>query len=263
MRARRRPPESLLRTLPRFKPRKPKSSTTETVVQHYRDWDAAQGDWLNGAKKAFADYTDAGQNAAALAATAFTSGFNSINTSLISFVETGKLNWKSLTTSLIDDFVKFEATILESKALSYIADLLSGNMSVSASATLGQSAAAGATSALDSLFSGGLSATASAALGASASAGADSALASLLGFKNGGAFNVGGSGGTDSQIVAFKATPGERVQVGKAGGDTYSFNYSVNVTSPQVTKNDVLNAMQQTRTSTVATLQDMKRRGKF
>lgn len=33
------------------------------------------------------------------------------------------------------------------------------------------------------------------------------------GFATGGSFTVGGSGGTDSQLVAFKATPGERVDV--------------------------------------------------
>lgn len=32
-------------------------------------------------------------------------------------------------------------------------------------------------------------------------------------FQTGGSFNVGGSGGTDSQLVAFRATPGERVAV--------------------------------------------------
>lgn len=35
----------------------------------------------------------------------------------------------------------------------------------------------------------------------------------FAGFKTGGSFEVGGSGGTDSQLVAFKATPGERVDV--------------------------------------------------
>lgn len=34
-----------------------------------------------------------------------------------------------------------------------------------------------------------------------------------LGFQNGGVFNVGGSGGADSQFVSFRATPGERVSV--------------------------------------------------
>jgi len=35
----------------------------------------------------------------------------------------------------------------------------------------------------------------------------------LPGFQNGGEFAAGGSGGTDSQLVAFRATPGERVSV--------------------------------------------------
>lgn len=38
-------------------------------------------------------------------------------------------------------------------------------------------------------------------------------LGSLLGFQNGGSFNVGGSGGTDSQLVAFRASPNENVEV--------------------------------------------------
>lgn len=37
--------------------------------------------------------------------------------------------------------------------------------------------------------------------------------ASLFGFANGGQFDVGGTGGVDSQIVAFKASPNERVSV--------------------------------------------------
>ncbi len=34
------------------------------------------------------------------------------------------------------------------------------------------------------------------------------------GFASGGSFDVGGSGGTDSQLVAFRATPGEHVKIG-------------------------------------------------
>lgn len=34
-----------------------------------------------------------------------------------------------------------------------------------------------------------------------------------IGFATGGSFNVGGSGGTDSQMVAFRATPGEHVAI--------------------------------------------------
>lgn len=39
------------------------------------------------------------------------------------------------------------------------------------------------------------------------------AAAELFGFANGGSFMVGGSGGTDSQLVAFKASPNERVKI--------------------------------------------------
>lgn len=39
----------------------------------------------------------------------------------------------------------------------------------------------------------------------------------LLGFANGGSFQVGGSGGIDSQLVAFKASPNERVSITKPG----------------------------------------------
>jgi tape measure domain-containing protein len=39
----------------------------------------------------------------------------------------------------------------------------------------------------------------------------------LLGLATGGSFEVGGSGGTDSQVVAFRATPGERVDVSTPG----------------------------------------------
>jgi hypothetical protein len=52
-------------------------------------------------------------------------------------------------------------------------------------------------------------------------------LGGLLGFADGGSFTVGGAGGTDSQTVAFRATPGEHVSVStpdqmkRGGGDTY------------------------------------------
>lgn len=39
----------------------------------------------------------------------------------------------------------------------------------------------------------------------------------LFGFANGGSFKVGGSGGVDSQLVAFKASPNERVSITKPG----------------------------------------------
>ena len=43
--------------------------------------------------------------------------------------------------------------------------------------------------------------------------GLGSFLAKALGFQHGGSFKVGGSGGPDSQMVAFRASPGEQVTV--------------------------------------------------
>lgn len=42
-------------------------------------------------------------------------------------------------------------------------------------------------------------------------------IAGLPGFANGGSFKVGGVGGIDSQLVAFKASPNERVTIDKPG----------------------------------------------
>jgi hypothetical protein len=41
----------------------------------------------------------------------------------------------------------------------------------------------------------------------------------LPGFKTGGSFKVGGSGGADSQLMQFRATPGEMVDIRKPGQD--------------------------------------------
>lgn len=57
----------------------------------------------------------------------------------------------------------------------------------------------------------------------------------FVGFQHGGSFSVGGSGGADSQLVAFRATPGERVTVnppGQSGGGVVINNH---ITVPQNT----------------------------
>ncbi len=52
-----------------------------------------------------------------------------------------------------------------------------------------------------------------AATGVMAAANVAQILGTNLGFMTGGSFNVGGSGGADSQLVAFRASPGEQVAV--------------------------------------------------
>lgn len=56
-------------------------------------------------------------------------------------------------------------------------------------------------------------------------------LGGLMGFANGGSFQVGGAGGVDSQLVAFKASPNERVDITKPGqsrgGTAYAPTYNI------------------------------------
>lgn len=51
-------------------------------------------------------------------------------------------------------------------------------------------------------------------------------LPNLLGFAGGGSFKVGGSGGVDSQLVAFLASPNETVNVTKPGQDASSMTFA-------------------------------------
>lgn len=78
--------------------------------------------------------------------------------------------------------------------------------------------------------------------GSGGSGGFGGVLAGLFGgFANGGSFMVGGSGTTDSKLVAFRATPGERVDIstpnqqrsGMNGRGGNNFNISVTVQDPR------------------------------
>lgn len=87
---------------------------------------------------------------------------------------------------------------------------------------------------------------------------------SLFGFASGGAFTVGGSGGTDSQLVAFKATPGEEVsirtpmqQTGNGGITIQQHIYP----SPGVSASDLMQAMVQAKNAAVAEISNSMRRG--
>ncbi|MBI5427258.1 MAG: hypothetical protein HZA02_03140 [Nitrospinae bacterium] len=54
----------------------------------------------------------------------------------------------------------------------------------------------------------------------------------IPGFAQGGSFTVGGAGGVDSQLVAFRATPGETVQVRNPGQANSPVVVNMNVSTP-------------------------------
>lgn len=71
----------------------------------------------------------------------------------------------------------------------------------------------------------------------------------LPGFATGGGFTVGGSGGTDSQVVAFRATPGERVSIDRAGAPSGG-----NATQPKVIVNNYTDSSIESRAEDDGTL---------
>jgi len=91
-------------------------------------------------------------------------------------------------------------------------------------------------------------------------------LASLPGFATGGGFTVGGSGGTDSQLVAFRATPGEQVlvktpaQQGGGGSITVAPVYNIQGGG---NSEELRAVMADTTQRTIAMLRDMKQRNQL
>jgi len=85
-------------------------------------------------------------------------------------------------------------------------------------------------------------------------------MAGTLGFGSGGAFRVGGSGGTDSQLVAFRASPDETVTVtrpeqsaGGGGSVTVINNNTIDARSDQAS---ILMMLERNRQMTIASIQN-------
>jgi TP901 family phage tail tape measure protein len=104
--------------------------------------------------------------------------FDGLTDAIVNFAKTGEFNIKAVFASLAAEMLKIATNQL-------FAQLLGG------------------------LGGGGL--------GGGGGGGIGGGLMSLLGFANGGSGMVTGAGGTDSSLVAFRATPGERVDISTPG----------------------------------------------
>ncbi len=65
--------------------------------RYWQELEVAQGDWKNGAMRAFQNFTADADNAAGTAEQMFTVAFSSAGNALATFCTTGKLNFKSFT----------------------------------------------------------------------------------------------------------------------------------------------------------------------
>ncbi len=132
----------------------------------------------------------------------FTSVFSSMEDAIVNFVATGRLEFSSLVDSIVADITRLA-----------VQESITGPLS-------------------QALGIGGAGAGASAGGGVASLLGAFG----LPGFQTGGQFTVGGAGGIDSQLVAFRATPGERVNVDNPNNGARSSGGGVtivqNITTP-------------------------------
>jgi lambda family phage tail tape measure protein len=130
-------------------------------------------DDTEGMKAAFRELGEEAKKSGDLVQQAFVNAFHRSEDALAKFMRTGKFDFDSFTSAILDDIARILARQL----------LLAG---------IGAIAGGG---------SGGLVAAGTAALG------------NLGGAATGADWTVGGSGGTDSQVVAFRATPNEHISV--------------------------------------------------
>jgi hypothetical protein len=80
----------------------------------------------------------------------------------------------------------------------------------------------------------------------------------LFGFATGGSFEIGGSGGSDSQLVAFRGTPGEKVTITRPDQQGGGNQIIMNITTPDA--GSFMKSQGQILAQTQAALQRAQRR---
>ena len=90
---------------------------TDQIIENDKKIKAAEGDWTNGLTRALKNYSDEGANYAKAMETAITGSFDSMSDSLATFVTTGKLDFRSLTTSILSDLAKIAVRLALSNAV--------------------------------------------------------------------------------------------------------------------------------------------------
>lgn len=91
---------------------------TEQILKNNQDIQNSNADWTNGFTKAVENAAADGRNFAKATETAVSGAFDSMGDALATFVTTGKLDFKSLATSIISDLAKIAARTAASQVLS-------------------------------------------------------------------------------------------------------------------------------------------------
>jgi len=113
------------------------AQATAAQRQYYADLAREQGDWMLGVSAALEDYNDKAINVAGSVKEATASAFSAMEDSLVSFVTTGKLNFRSFAVSVLSDLARIAMRVAASQALQAIVGAVAGSYGAGGSNTFG------------------------------------------------------------------------------------------------------------------------------
>lgn len=116
----------------------------DTVVDNYDKMSVAQGDWRSGATSAFQNYLQSANDVAGQTKSLFTDAFGSLEDGIVNFVKTGKLSFKDLADSIIEDLIRIQVRQAAAGLLSSAFGLLGGGGKTSFGASIGTAITANA-----------------------------------------------------------------------------------------------------------------------
>ncbi|WP_436598467.1 phage tail length tape measure family protein [Pseudomonas aeruginosa] len=94
------------------------AAMTQQLQRNYADLQAAQGNWVNGATSAFADYIDSARNSAGQTYELFSNAFSGLEDAVVNFVMTGKASLDDFARTMIGDVARMATRQLGASLLS-------------------------------------------------------------------------------------------------------------------------------------------------
>lgn len=189
------------------------AAMTQQLQRNYADLQAAQGNWVNGATSAFADYIDSARDVAGQTYELFSNAFSGLEDAVVNFVMTGKASLDDFVRTMIGDVARMAtrqlgASLLSGFGLGGGTDGGAQGLTVGASAV---SASAGALATAGGTLLSGAAAIQAAAASLAAANGV-SGVSGVAGAAGAAGVAGGGSGWLSSITSIFGFAGGGQVQ---------------------------------------------------
>ncbi|WP_286917802.1 MULTISPECIES: phage tail tape measure protein [Pseudomonas] len=81
----------------------------QVMQEGWKKIDQAQSDWSNGVSRSWANYRDSAADVAGQTESLFSNALSSTEDAIVQFVKTGKLSFKSLADSVVEDLIRIQA----------------------------------------------------------------------------------------------------------------------------------------------------------